>query len=587
MKKYLLILITLIINSLFGQVSIPYYQNFQNYNFHLDENIYMDVASISYPNGPSYPPTLEEVIEDAFQYSWDLVNKDMALGRSLKLTVHKDDHPHHADHPNSRSEFSVRFEASNVVPEYYSWKFYIPNDSEYTENDNGWLMIGQFHDGIKKMISIQYVDDTSLNNNDKRRLYILVHDINENIHSRINLPNAIKKGQWHELIFKIKWSEFEKYESLTDYGYLSFWLDKKPAVILSTDNDNGIIGYNCTLSNNENDTANEFPFANLESGVSSKIHNLKFGHYRSYRYETNSMYFDDLRISNIFPNNLTRLKDEYCDITLPIEFKNTILEAYEISGATEYIAKFQYDGITKYVGLGTSPNINLGYSSMNFLAPGKTYDISIRAAGFENSDYGDVCSIYIPSRTKLKDEYCNITLPLDFENTILQAYEIIGATEYIAKFQYDGITKYVGLGTSPNINLGYSSMNFLTPGKTYDISIRAAGVENSDYGDICSIYIPSSLPPNNKDDDNINNLKSYNSDENETLLYPNPVSNILHIKSNSINSSVEVYYNGQKLIDKLFNNSTTIDFSSFQKGIYIIKINNTIGEIKTYKIVKY
>jgi hypothetical protein len=71
--------------------------------------------------------------------------------------------------------------------------------------------------------------------------------------------------------------------------------------------------------------------------------------------------------------------------------------------------------------------------------------------------------------------------------------------------------------------------------------------------------------------------------ENEIVLYPNPVSNILYIKSRDANS-IEIY---DTKLTKLYSGfNRNIDMGNFSKGIYIVKINLTNDSYMIKKVIK-
>lgn len=76
---------------------------------------------------------------------------------------------------------------------------------------------------------------------------------------------------------------------------------------------------------------------------------------------------------------------------------------------------------------------------------------------------------------------------------------------------------------------------------------------------------------------------------NGLMLFPNPVNDKLNliIPENQIGNQVTIYsILGQELNTYILNNNqTTVDFSNYQNGIYIVKIETSLG-IKTYKISK-
>ena len=67
-------------------------------------------------------------------------------------------------------------------------------------------------------------------------------------------------------------------------------------------------------------------------------------------------------------------------------------------------------------------------------------------------------------------------------------------------------------------------------------------------------------------------------------MYPNPVKDILFIKSNDKIDKVDVYSVDGKLIKSKIN-SDKIDFSNLPKGIYLVNIHTKSG-IKSEKIIK-
>jgi hypothetical protein len=69
--------------------------------------------------------------------------------------------------------------------------------------------------------------------------------------------------------------------------------------------------------------------------------------------------------------------------------------------------------------------------------------------------------------------------------------------------------------------------------------------------------------------------------QNQIIIYPNPVKNILKISGLEVESSVKIYNTrGQLFIDKKTNK--LIDISTLQKGVYFLKIENN----KTIPFIK-
>ena len=82
----------------------------------------------------------------------------------------------------------------------------------------------------------------------------------------------------------------------------------------------------------------------------------------------------------------------------------------------------------------------------------------------------------------------------------------------------------------------------------------------------------------------------YNDDfiQNVISIYPNPVQDILNIKSSSTIERVEVHNMlGQMIFDSKYNKGEiTIDFSYYATGTYLIRVFNDNNNPKTYKIIK-
>ncbi len=76
--------------------------------------------------------------------------------------------------------------------------------------------------------------------------------------------------------------------------------------------------------------------------------------------------------------------------------------------------------------------------------------------------------------------------------------------------------------------------------------------------------------------------------ENTTFVYPNPASDVIHIKSavNKGSMQASLYNPIGKLIytKNLKSNNSSIDISSFDSGIYILIISSSSGTINSHKI---
>ena len=72
---------------------------------------------------------------------------------------------------------------------------------------------------------------------------------------------------------------------------------------------------------------------------------------------------------------------------------------------------------------------------------------------------------------------------------------------------------------------------------------------------------------------------------NDFKLYPNPVKNILNIKTNAVIDNVEVYsVMGQKVMSV---NAKTIDVSQLKQGIYLLKIEAGDAKYKSLRFIKH
>jgi hypothetical protein len=78
-----------------------------------------------------------------------------------------------------------------------------------------------------------------------------------------------------------------------------------------------------------------------------------------------------------------------------------------------------------------------------------------------------------------------------------------------------------------------------------------------------------------------------NADENNISIYPNPIRDIITIKSSEIISAINLYniLGEEVLLMKIGSNDVNIDLSSFSEGIYWIRVQ-TNKELITKKIVK-
>ncbi len=69
-------------------------------------------------------------------------------------------------------------------------------------------------------------------------------------------------------------------------------------------------------------------------------------------------------------------------------------------------------------------------------------------------------------------------------------------------------------------------------------------------------------------------------------LYPNPVTNILHIESGLTKLNQEVIYSmvGQKVLE-ITSSAESIDLRTFSEGVYMVPIHSKTGDT-TRKLIK-
>jgi hypothetical protein len=74
-------------------------------------------------------------------------------------------------------------------------------------------------------------------------------------------------------------------------------------------------------------------------------------------------------------------------------------------------------------------------------------------------------------------------------------------------------------------------------------------------------------------------------DKNDLSVYPNPVQSVLHIQSKEDISSLTIYNAAGQLINAS-KETRQLDFSSFEKGVYWVRILDKKGNESTKKVIK-
>lgn len=133
----------------------------------------------------------------------------------------------------------------------------------------------------------------------------------------------------------------------------------------------------------------------------------------------------------------------------------------------------------------------------------------------------------------------------------------------------------IGEGTTRTINTTPEiTLQSLEPGKSYDVYVKAVCTEATDWTGPLNFTTESGLGQEDLASSKI-------------IFYPNPVTDILYLKSGSVTDFIELYnVYGQRVKKQLVNSdAASIDFSHLSSGIYIMTVQSGI-ETSTYKIVK-
>ena len=95
-------------------------------------------------------------------------------------------------------------------------------------------------------------------------------------------------------------------------------------------------------------------------------------------------------------------------------------------------------------------------------------------------------------------------------------------------------------------------------------------------------------PDDDPGDDPLDIRITNSNDENQILIYPNPVSRLLKVKSAAIMVQVKILdLNGKTVYEKIFSDkSCTISVESLSKGCYFIYVKTSAGNIFVKKLIK-
>jgi hypothetical protein len=599
MKNYLIILIVLIVffnNNLYSQnsIPIPFLQPFESFNYNnKPDYMSLQVAS-SDTDSDTQCPNVERVIS-GYEYSWLLSGNSPQEGKSLKLTVRDTNQPCLGDTDLERSEILFGLPTLNQTPIFIKWNFLIPisefpdddiaddnhiifqlkaNNYNPDNNNNDYDNIANFPIAL-----LNYVHKPNNGNDLKRDLYVRFNPAKRSGSEiqRLSIDDAIKKGEWNEIMFKFNLST-------DDTGFFQIWVNQSPVIIYSgtASNYQSIVDVGSTQDPSKIYGANVFT-DNLPGELPgiAMANNIKFGHYRpdSDILVSHSIYLDNIKVTTNSPPEeiLIKLTDKYCNQQINISNQN--IECYSILDATNY--KFRFEHNNEYNWVNSSiPYINL--LNYSFFQPATIYKVQVRAQGSNfDFNYGDICTITTASHTKLRSTDCGNTNSLEFNGTI-GALKVHNATNYKFRFRRAGEpTRY---HDSNDTFMRPSDLQGLTQFNIYQVDVRATG-QNFDfnYGDVCSIRftnsLKSTLTKKSMGNGNLNNIKP--------KVYPNPFSNEINLDCfdnvefsyEILNQTGIIIRKKNILIDK------KINLENLSNGLYFLKLTNSTNTF-IYKIYK-
>lgn len=151
---------------------------------------------------------------------------------------------------------------------------------------------------------------------------------------------------------------------------------------------------------------------------------------------------------------------------------------------------------------------------------------------------------------------------------------VIRSAQYTS---WDGQTGYIGFRYYRKGNPCYGWFKIIVSpnGSSYTLTNYAYNTEPNG-----TIYTPSSLSSDGFDN------------ENSFSIYPNPFNSSFNIELNNQSSATTVIVStllGQEVFNTTFKNVTseiTIDLNSFSNGVYLVKVIDDNGTMKTKKVIK-
>lgn len=615
LKKVVLIAPLLLYNMSDAQTSIPipFLQPFEYFDYATQPS-YVGLETVPEGYIGYNCPTKAQVLA-AYGYSWFL-DETRQIGKSLKLTVHPEDHPCSAQPPRDRSEINFNLPTINETSTFIRWNLLIPDDEEFIDEEvTSFSVKGEYEmhkifqltsnnynpeannlpynfPAITPILGMSYVHRED--NIDKSRdLYVLIQSpnidtadsvsIREGTH-RMTIRNAIKKGEWNEIMYKFN---FSKYDSV---GYFQVWINNNPVIIDESQTNHYWNTYYSDVIIQNNDILiqpSKIFCANVGSDDNTQpiptgiamANNIKFGHYRRNHLLTHSMYIDNIKVTYDFPpaEIPTKLTNEYCNAQIQIDNQNIVCDP--VPGTLNYKFRFEHDGNYYWI---NSPVNNVNLLEHSFLQPATMYNVQVRSQGSNfDFNYGDICSITTASHTKLRSMDCN-NLDSPNYNSLISSLKVHNATNYVFRFQ-DVITGVYYYGNSSNTFINPSSITGINLNRIYDVQVRAQGNEfDFDYGDVCQIRFIGNTDPI-KSNTNFKTLSEKNYVK--PAIFPNPFTNYIFL--NHI-PNLEKYrlfdLSGNLILEG--SKDEKINTEKLSPGLYFIEIRLDNGVVYSYKMVK-
>ncbi len=580
-----------------NSIPIPFLQPFESFTYNSPPNLVrLEVADSSSPGDTDCPPTTDMIKGEG--YSWFLSTRgNPTKGKSLRLTVHPEDHPCNAVSPRDRSEVRYTLPPLHNTTSYIQWQLYIPDDLSFIDEEtssqggkNPYHKLFQIASNDSSLsyplVGLDYIHEENAPNNKRDLMFLIRSAVSSSVVRRVHISDAIVKGEWTEITYKSYWSN-------SDFsGKVEIWINDKPVILDLSDPKNQPINpnkYYCILGNNQEDPLQVYCATTSFVGGAPARNKIKFGHYRQLHYENDNdhtIYIDDLKVTGYEPITEipTKLANQYCDANIPIDNYNISCDPVSANGipANNYIFRFEKDASTYYWVNSSNTSINL--LNYSFLEPATTYKVQVRAQGPTfDFNYGDICTITTPHKTKLRSTDCGDTDSPNYNSTI-GALKVMKATNY--KFQFrDDITNalfYKNTNSSSTF-ITPSSVNGVVPGRLYHVKVRAQGLPDFDfdYGAECEIKFESNskLVTNNKTDFNTG----------QPIVTPNPFTDLVHINSfeNEIPLQFIVFDLSGNIVFKKENSKgiSEMDLSFLKRGMYLAKVVSST-KTQTIKLIK-